>query len=213
MKTPHRRLADELIATLGVDEWEYTAERAREQALSEFLAGVDLNERYGELRRAELEERARERHRDEVRAAHAAGLRLIDEWGDHQAAAGRLSDSEGFVQPEDFEEFQREVGLMLSCATRLRSLAERYVRPETLAILDEQIGIEETRGMVNQFAQAIHENARAEKLRMRYVQRIMSEPTGPETHLCVQCGKKPRHFGDLCKRCANASGQRPVGKV
>lgn len=30
---------------------------------------------------------------------------------------------------------------------------------------------------------------------------------------CVRCNKRPRHFDDLCKRCANELGLRPTGKV
>jgi hypothetical protein len=31
--------------------------------------------------------------------------------------------------------------------------------------------------------------------------------------LCTRCAKRPRHFDDLCKRCAHETGQRPTGKV
>lgn len=31
--------------------------------------------------------------------------------------------------------------------------------------------------------------------------------------MCVQCNKRPAHFGDVCKRCAEESGIRPKGKV
>jgi len=34
-----------------------------------------------------------------------------------------------------------------------------------------------------------------------------------ETKMCVQCGKREAHFGDVCKRCAEESGIRPRGKV
>lgn len=35
----------------------------------------------------------------------------------------------------------------------------------------------------------------------------------PSVALCARCQKKPRHFEELCKRCANELGQRPSGKV
>ncbi len=31
--------------------------------------------------------------------------------------------------------------------------------------------------------------------------------------MCIQCGKREAHFGDVCKRCADESGIRPTGKV
>lgn len=30
---------------------------------------------------------------------------------------------------------------------------------------------------------------------------------------CSECGKRDRHFGDYCKRCASDLGFRPTGKV
>jgi len=32
-------------------------------------------------------------------------------------------------------------------------------------------------------------------------------------NLCIKCNKRPRHFGDHCKRCANELGTRPTGKI
>ena len=37
-------------------------------------------------------------------------------------------------------------------------------------------------------------------------------PPAP-AHLCSRCERRPRHFDDLCKRCANDLGVRPHGKV
>lgn len=40
---------------------------------------------------------------------------------------------------------------------------------------------------------------------------VLALPAESELHLCVECDRRPRHFGDLCKRCAG--DQRPRGKV
>lgn len=34
-----------------------------------------------------------------------------------------------------------------------------------------------------------------------------------EPKVCIQCNKRPAKFGDVCGRCAEASGIRPHGKV
>lgn len=33
------------------------------------------------------------------------------------------------------------------------------------------------------------------------------------SRLCVRCGRRDRHFDDLCKRCANELGVRPTGPI
>lgn len=35
----------------------------------------------------------------------------------------------------------------------------------------------------------------------------------PPDRSCIRCRRRPRHFDDLCKRCANETGQRPTGPV
>jgi len=60
--------------------------------------------------------------------------------------------------------------------------------------------------------QAEHEVIRAQRLelkrRLRPVQGLSTEAP-----LCTRCGKRQQHFGTLCKRCADETGERPRGKI
>ena len=64
----------------------------------------------------------------------------------------------------------------------------------------------------NAVTQAEHEVIRAQRLelkrRLRPVQGLSTEAP-----LCTRCGKRQQHFGTLCKRCADETGERPKGKV
>ena len=46
----------------------------------------------------------------------------------------------------------------------------------------------------------------------KVLQKHMNEHHAPSEVMCVACGKRPRHFGDYCKRCVPDS-ERPTGKV
>lgn len=49
--------------------------------------------------------------------------------------------------------------------------------------------------------------------RLKIALRDLDEPAAePVEVMCVSCGKRPRHFGDWCKRCC-PPGERPTGKV
>ena len=46
----------------------------------------------------------------------------------------------------------------------------------------------------------------------KVLEKHMQEHHVPKEVMCVTCGKRPRHFGDYCKRCV-PDNERPTGKV
>ena len=59
----------------------------------------------------------------------------------------------------------------------------------------------------------IREMRQETKKALRGAERRHYHQTTTKPILCIRCKKKPKHFGDYCKRCANDLGIRPTGKV
>jgi len=75
---------------------------------------------------------------------------------------------------------------------------------ELLEILDTMIRIRRTLNL------GINKAKR--NIRIATNQAINSHECPPDETLCIVCQKRPRHFGDYCKRCVPES-ERPRGKV
>jgi len=79
---------------------------------------------------------------------------------------------------------------------------------EVIALLD---ALFEMRKVLNNAAdQAIRQVRLGQK---RALDKHMEEAHAPKEVMCSRCNKRPRHFNDLCKRCADELGLRPTGKV
>lgn len=107
-------------------------------------------------------------------------------------------------------------------ASRLLSVwADHYPRRE--AIRDRFVGSHEFRtdgfdDLVAEVSESVRARTQA-AAEVRRVERIERhrrerEAVAPvAATLCASCHRRDRHFGDLCKRCANDAGVRPIGKV
>lgn len=71
--------------------------------------------------------------------------------------------------------------------------------------------IRELADLIAVAVEVAREDTRQKRLAERAAARSGPE-NAPEGHLCVKCGKRPRHFNEWCKRCVPAS-ERPRGKV
>jgi glucan biosynthesis protein len=71
--------------------------------------------------------------------------------------------------------------------------------------------VDEVRVEIQTINGLLAEQERAERIQHRAETRPAA--TQSETHVCSNCERRPRHFDDLCKRCANELGRRPTGPV
>jgi hypothetical protein len=111
---------------------------------------------------------------------------------------------------------------------KLASIASQILRlkHDTLAIvaslphsdkktLEESARISIVTSTLEDFLRAYREDQARERERVRHdriTARAAAQPV-PDPILCARCQKKPRHFDQWCKRCANTLGVRPTGKV
>lgn len=70
--------------------------------------------------------------------------------------------------------------------------------------------LEHIAGHLRVHVERAQEHRRSERIRSRRARRSSSADLADS--LCVTCGKRPRHFGEYCKRCCPPD-ERPHGKV
>jgi hypothetical protein len=61
--------------------------------------------------------------------------------------------------------------------------------------------------------QALRNAVRKAKIEMKRRVAVDNNPAQEDTNLRSRCHKRPRHFDEYCKRCANELGIRPTGKI
>lgn len=81
--------------------------------------------------------------------------------------------------------------------------------PEVDALIEMVDAFTELRRAANRI---IREVERQHKIAQRRAAELSAAQGTDNSKMCIVCRKRPRHFGDWCKRCV-PEDQRPTGKV
>jgi hypothetical protein len=83
---------------------------------------------------------------------------------------------------------------------------------DAVAVLERARDAADTIDLVLLELEDLRRRCRAARPRPAAPERPAADPVEVDT-LCSRCGRRDRHFDDLCKRCADEVGVRPKGKV
>jgi hypothetical protein len=101
-------------------------------------------------------------------------------------------------------------------AAEAERLVEKYNLKSKLPTHDEIFAdLEHFRQVYNMKVATTAGVGRLVRIKVHQLERERADAaaTTAQGTLCSNCGKKPAHFGTLCKRCADELGVRPTGKA